>query len=432
MNDHDPVICFEKVSKRFVFTQDTPQSVLETFISFFSRPRAGRERDLWAVQDVSFDVMLGQCLGIVGRNGGGKSTILKLVARILRPSSGRVVVRGRVSALLELGAGFHPDLTGRENIFLNAAVLGLSEAEIKACYDDIVAFSEMGDFINMPVKHYSSGMYMRLGFSVAIHVKPDVLIVDEILAVGDQPFQTKCIDQIMEMKRQGTTIILVSHNLAMIRALCSHLLWIEHGELQSAGPVNEVVAQYMEYTYEQEGRRFRSANGFHAFERWGSGDLEITAVRFLDEDESAQEVFKTGSPMIIEIGYVAHKPVLEPEFGLAIYRQDGVHVNGPNSRLAGVEVGTVHGPGVVRYCIDRLPLLPARYRVTAAVHDSRLFHAYDYHKEAYSFRVVGGGSKETNGLVEIPATWEWWPAASDDVLDENLLEVPLGSVHSEY
>jgi hypothetical protein len=136
--------------------------------------------------------------------------------------------------------------------------------------------------------------------------------------------------------------------------------------------------------------------------------------------------------MIIEIGYVAHKPVLEPEFGLAIYRQDGVHVNGPNSRLAGVEVGTVHGPGVVRYCIDRLPLLPARYRVTAAVHDSRLFHAYDYHKEAYSFRVVGGGSKETNGLVEIPATWEWWPAASDDVLDENLLEVPLGSVHSEY
>src|SRR5690606_36350638 len=151
------------------------------------------------------------------------------------------------------------------------AVLGLSEAEIKACYDDIVAFSELDDFINMPVKHYSSGMYMRLGFSVAIHVEPDILIVDEILAVGDQPFQTKCIDQLMEMKRRGTTIVVVSHNLSLIRSLCSHLLWIEHGQMRSAGPADEVAAQYMEYTYEQEGHRFRSLNGSQAFERWGSG-----------------------------------------------------------------------------------------------------------------------------------------------------------------
>lgn len=422
MNDHEPVIRFENVSKRFVFTQDKPQSVLEMLISAFSRQGMRREQDLWAVQDVSFDVMPGRCLGIIGRNGGGKSTILKLVARILRPSSGRVVVRGRVSALLELGAGFHPDLTGQENIFLNAAVLGLSEAETKACYDDIVAFSELDEFINMPVKHYSSGMYMRLGFSVAIHVKPDILIVDEILAVGDQPFQTKCIDQIMEMKRQGITIILVSHNLTMIRALCSHLLWIEHGKVQSAGPVDEVAGQYMEYTYEQEGRRSTSANGFHAFERWGSGDVEITTLCFLDEDGNECQTFKTGCHMTVEIGYIAHKPVLEPEFGLAIHRQDGIHVTGPNSRLAGVEMGTVQGSGVIRYRIDRLPLLPARYRVTAAVHDSRLSHTYDYHKEAYSFRVVAGITNETHGLIEIPARWEWEPRERDEVLGEPLLK----------
>ncbi|MCP4428533.1 MAG: ABC transporter ATP-binding protein, partial [Chloroflexi bacterium] len=188
MNEN-PVIRLEKVSKRFVFTSETPQSILETAVSFFSRQRrAQRNRDLWAVRDVSFEVMPGQAVGIIGRNGSGKSTLLKLIARILRPNSGRMMINGRTSALLELGAGFHPDLTGRENIFLNAAVLGISKEDVAARYDDIVAFSELGDYINMPVKHYSSGMYMRLGFSVAIHVDPSILIVDEILAVGDQAF----------------------------------------------------------------------------------------------------------------------------------------------------------------------------------------------------------------------------------------------------
>src|SRR5690606_11770553 len=183
------------------FTPDMPQSVLETMIAIFSRRRRRSSQALWAVQDVSFDIMPGQCVGIIGRNGSGKSTLLKLIARIIQPTSGEILVSGRVSALLELGADFHPDLTGRENIYLNASVLGLSRDETEELFDDIVAFSELGEFIDMPVKHYSSGMYMRLGFSVAIHVRPDILIVDEILAVGDQNFQTKCIDRIMEMRR---------------------------------------------------------------------------------------------------------------------------------------------------------------------------------------------------------------------------------------
>lgn len=406
--DAEPIIRFENVSKHFTFTRDNPQSILETIIAFVSRPRSRKSSDLWALRDVSFDVMPGQGFGLIGRNGSGKSTALKLIARILRPNAGRVIVRGRVSALLELGAGFHQDLTGRENIFLNAAVLGLSEAEVKARYNDIVDFSELGDFIDMPVKHYSSGMYMRLGFSVAIHVNPDILVVDEILAVGDQAFQAKCLDAILDMKRRGTTIVMVSHNLGMIRTLCSHIAWLEQGVVQSVGTTDEVAAQYVEYSYQREGRQMQATS----FERFGDQEIEITAVRFLDADGQERQMFQTGEPMTIEMAYVAHKPVPDPEFGLAIFRQDGVHVNGPNTQQAELEMGTVHGPGIVRYEVERLPLLPAHYKVTTAVHDSRVPHCYDYHKEAYSFRVVPGGTRELDGLIELPAHWEWRPEAA--------------------
>lgn len=413
--DAEPIIRFENVSKHFTFTHDKPQSILETVISFVSRPRSRKSSDLWALRDVSFDVMPGQGFGLIGRNGSGKSTALKLIARILRPNIGRVIVRGRVSALLELGAGFHQDLTGRENIFLNAAVLGLSAAEVKARYNAIVDFSELGDFIDMPVKHYSSGMYMRLGFSVAIHVNPDILVVDEILAVGDQAFQAKCLDAILDMKRRGTTIVMVSHNLGMIRTLCSHIAWLEQGVVQSVGTTDEVAAQYVEYSYKREGRQMQAAS----FERFGDQEIEITAVRFLDADGQERQMFQTGEPMTIEMAYVAHKPVPDPEFGLAIFRQDGVHVNGPNTQQAELEMGTVHGPGIVRYEVKRLPLLPAHYKVTTAVHDSRVPHCYDYHKEAYSFRVVPGGTRELDGLIELPATWSWRPAAADGILSSH-------------
>lgn len=406
----DPIIRFQNVSKRFVFTRDKPQSIMETAISFFSRRRSREDGVLWALRDVSFEVLPGQGFGLIGRNGSGKSTALKLVSRILRPNEGRVLVRGRISALLELGAGFHQDLTGRENIFLNAAVLGLSEAEVKARYDDIVAFSELGDFIDMPVKHYSSGMYMRLGFSVAIHVQPDILVVDEILAVGDQAFQAKCLDAIVDLKRRGVTIVIVSHNLSMMRTLCSHLVWLEQGQVRRVGPTEEVAAEYVEYSYEREGKQLAA----DPFERFGDQAIEITAVRFLDAGGQERQLYRTGEPMTIEIAYVAHRAVPDPEFGLAIYRQDGVHVNGPNTRHSGLQMGDVEGPGVVRYKIERLPLLPARYQVTTAVHDSRVPHCYDYHKEAYSFRIIPGGTQELDGLVELPAVWTWQNGAVDE------------------
>lgn len=408
----EPVISFQHVDKRFAFTKEKPQSVMESFINFFSRRGRAKQpaESLWAVRDVSFDVLPGQCFGIVGRNGSGKSTILKLIARILRPNNGRILINGRVSALLELGAGFHPDLTGRENIFLNAALLGFDEASTHAYYDRIVEFSELEEFIDMPVKHYSSGMFMRLGFSVAIHMQPDILIVDEILAVGDQAFQSKCIDAIMGMKERGVTIIIVSHNINLVRTLCTHLLWIDKGIPQAYGLVDEIAAEYVAHAYQKPGQPVSAV-----FSRTGSGEIEITSTRFLDQHDEPQDVFATGEPMTIEIGYLAHKPIDNPEVGLAIFRQDGVQVNGPNSKIAGVDLGTLVGEGVVRYVIEQLPLLPATYVVTTAVHDRLSHQCYDYHKKAYSFRIDAGTADELDGLVQLPARWQQEKLQPDSV-----------------
>lgn len=408
-NEAQPIISFRDVNKRFTFSKEKPQSLLETIISIFSRRSRHPKQDLWAVRDLSFDVYPGQALGIIGRNGSGKSTILKLIARILRPTSGQVLVRGRISALLELGAGFHPDLTGRENISLNASVLGLTEEEVERSFDSIVEFSELGEFIDMPVKHYSSGMYMRLGFSVAIHVDPTVLIIDEILAVGDQAFQMKCIDRIHEMKRQGVTIIIISHNLNIIRRLCSHLIWLEHGEMKASGLSQEVASQYKESSNKSVGQQLALESQEGSFRRWGSQEIELTSVRILNAAGEEKSIFHTGDEMTIEMVYIAHQPIREPEFGLAIVRQDGLNISGPNTQMDGIETGLVEGPGIIRYRIEELPLLPARYQITAAIHDGRLMKAYDYHDHAYPFRVVAGDRPEADGILAMPASWEWQP-----------------------
>lgn len=401
-----PAIRLHQVSKRFAFTPDAPQSVLETVISVFSR-RRHTSQDLWAVRDVTFDIMPGQCVGIIGRNGSGKSTLLKLIARIVQPTSGEISVRGRVSALLELGAGFHPDLTGRENIFLNASVLGLNRQETEELYDEIVAFSELDEFINMPVKHYSSGMYMRLGFSVAIHVRPDILIVDEILAVGDQTFQAKCLDRITEMKRSGTTILFISHELSNVAHLCSDVVWLDHGTVRMAGPTDRVLASYRDHLFKRVGEQLTTENELGGFRRWGTRQIELTGVRVLNDRDEETTIYRTGEAITIEMEYIAHEPIEEPEFGLAIHSHDGVHITGPNTRTGGLELGIVEGAGTIRYTIHRLPLLPGRYQLTAAVHDSVEPVAYDYHEEAYSFRVVEGGTAEQEGFLALDASWDW-------------------------
>lgn len=397
----EPVIEFRGVSKRFNFTADSPQSVLEGIVSTFSRqPRITRKRDdLWALRDVSFQVLPGQCMGLIGRNGSGKSTALKLIARILRPTTGRIVVRGRVSALLELGAGFHHDLTGRENIFLNASVLGLSQQDVEACLDSIVAFSELGDFIDMPVKHYSSGMFMRLGFSIAVHVEPDVLIVDEILAVGDQSFQEKCLKHIYGMKEQGTTILIVSHNARTVRDICTDLVWLEQGQVREAGSVAEVLPQYVAHydlepitvpmTLEREGVAVGAQRPSVQFE----------GVTLSDEAGEATSHFSMGQTLQATIHYWVEDPVLAPRLEVSILHDERVLVyrdERPLQLPAPGEVGTM----TVSFC--SLPLLPAPYRLQTAVYDQNKLVAVREH----NFTVEGDTSATTGGIIKIPTTWQ--------------------------
>jgi ABC-type polysaccharide/polyol phosphate transport system ATPase subunit len=402
----ESAIHFENVSKRFVYDVDEARSIFETVTSTLSRKKKSQVRKLWAVKDASFKVLPGQSFGIIGRNGSGKSTVLKLASGIIQPSSGRVIVRGRISALLELGAGFHADLTGRENIYLNASILGMSRDDVDKCYDEIIDFSELGEFIHMPVKHYSSGMYMRLGFSVAVHVDPDILIIDEILAVGDQSFQNKCIDRIYHLKKKGTTIVFVSHNLNTVRNLCSDLIWMDKGQLMVVAPTNEVISQYQQHLFQDDLGASPSKANVGQFKRWGSGEIEISRVQFMNGQGEEADTFELGQEFAVEISYNAKQNIAEPEFGLAIFRQDGVQITGPNNRLDGFPIREVSGTGTIRYHLEELPLLPGTYNVTVAIHDSRLPKAYDFHEEAYSFRVISTGSFSLQGVVELPATWE--------------------------
>ena len=297
--------------------------------------------------------------------------------------------------------------------------MGLKKQDIDQHFESVVAFSELEEFIDMPVKHYSSGMYMRLGFSIAVHINPDILIIDEILAVGDQAFQEKCIDHIYEMKQQGVTIILVSHSLDMIRKLCTHLVWMDNGRVRANGPSEELIQQYLDFMYEQRGQPVQIREESGDFLRMGTGDIEITGVRLLNKEGEEKTIFQTGDSMTIEMAYLAHKPISDPEFGLAIYRQDDVLICGPNSQFAGLKIDGVQGVGIVRYHIKRLPLLPAQYDITVAAQNSRYSLTYDHHNKAYSFQVTSGGSREVYGLIEITANWEWEQQPSPETLPAN-------------
>jgi lipopolysaccharide transport system ATP-binding protein len=413
------VIKLENVSKRFEMATEKPQSFLETLIARFSlrhrhhyQPQQKQDQSFWAVNNVSLDIHSGESIGILGRNGSGKSTLLKLITRVIRPNNGRIMVTGRVSALLELGAGFQPDMTGRENIYLNASLLGLEKEYIQTHFEAIVAFSELGDFIDVPVKFYSSGMYMRLGFSIAVHIMPQILIVDEILAVGDQSFQEKCINHIYDMKRNGVTIILVSHSLDMMRKLCTKVVWMEKGVMRAEGDAEQVIQLYLDSLQENAHQPLFQTE--KEIQRLGNGDIEITGVRLLDKDGNEVEDFNTGDALTIEMQYMAHRPVVEPEFGLAIYREDGVQVNGPNNQFAGFPIPKVEGAGKVLYQIKSLPLLPGSYLVSVAVHNARYMMTYDHHVKAYGFQVGSAGTREIYGLVQMAAEWAWQEGEDDE------------------
>ncbi|MGE3272494.1 MAG: ABC transporter ATP-binding protein [Chloroflexota bacterium] len=356
---------FENVSK--VYNIGRQRQFTQLFAAWAGKATgkpAGRPKH-FALNDVSFELGEGESLGMLGPNGAGKTTILKLLSRVTWPTSGRVLVAGKVISLIELGAGFHPELTGRENIYLHGAILGLSFKQIGRRMDEIVAFTGIEKFVDTPVKWYSSGMYARLGFGVAAHSDPDVLLVDEVLAVGDTAFQRKAIDAMRRLVKEGKTVVLVSHDLGNVRGLCEKVLWLEKGEVRALGPTDEIVAQYLDDVNQkaaaEQGARDRTET------RGGSGDARYTNVQLLDADGRVTDVFPPGEPIRIRAAYKTFRPLERPIFRFAIRApRHGVTIFAADTHASDVP-DTVDGEGVVEAVFEGAPLQPGLYSAALSI-----------------------------------------------------------------
>jgi len=374
---------------------------------------------------------------LVGHNGSGKSTLLRCIAGIYQPTSGGVRVNGRISTLLELGAGFHPDLTGRENVYMNATILGMSKKEIDRSFDAIVEFAGIGEFIDSPVKIYSSGMYVRLGFSVAVHVDPEILIIDEVIAVGDTEFQRKCFDHLYSLRKQGTTIVVVTHGLGTVEQMCDGAAWLDHGVLQMTGTGSEITAAYTDRVNAHErAERARvaveAAKAGDAVAADGAGDdsdpsvrsvedLQIESVELIGPDGKPGDIGIYRAPFTIRINYVAAEPVANPVFGLAIHTSAMVHVTGTNTKIDDTSFGTLDGRGHVDFSVDSLPLTPGDYEVTVAVSDEFIQHNYDRHEREYHLRVRSGTDSQTpEGVIDMRGQWALASTAAVEVDDPTI------------
>ena len=390
-----PAVEVEGVSKRFRLYHDRNQSLKAAAM----RGRRARYEEFWALRDVSLEVPQGATFGLIGTNGSGKSTLLKCMAQILRPDAGRLQTRGKVSALLELGAGFHPELSGRDNVFLNGAILGMSKAEVARRFDDIVAFAGLERFIDTPVKNYSSGMYVRLGFSVAINVEPDVLLVDEVLAVGDEQFQRRCTEKFAELRNDGRTIVVVSHALGSVQSMCDTVAWLDQGELRNIGEASTVVDDYLaslrgEDAPEEPGTRF------------GSGEVQIHEVELLGPDGRPTTAVRTGDAVTFRYHYRGTSAIPRPVVGIGIYTLDGVLVTGPNLKDVGQIPEQLDGSGTVELHVPRLMLLPGTYDVASGITDDAILHVYDHWRKALRFDVLKGEPYEgAGGLFSMDGAW---------------------------
>jgi lipopolysaccharide transport system ATP-binding protein len=403
-----PVIELDHIAVRYRVPQERIPSLKEYAIRWLKRQM--RYQHFWALDDVSVSIQPGEVFGIIGPNGAGKSTLLKVVARVLRPTRGRVRIRGRVAPLLELGAGFNHELTGRENILLNGTILGFPKKDIESRFDRIVEFSGLGDFIDAPLRTYSSGMIARLGFAVATDVRPGILIVDEILGVGDAAFQKKSFERILEFQAQGTTILLVSHALERVSEMCSRAIWLENGKVVFEGSAKSAVNQYLFFDTEQESKNLVALKRKKEIRRRGNRKIDIYQVQILNSNEEEQFIFETGDTVLVRMSYRTQEPVQEPIFGVAIHRQDGVHITGPNTQFSGQIIPIADGEGIVQFKIPYLPLLDGLYHFSVAATNRNDTAIFDYHDRAYTFRITNQADKqrERYGLLTVRGEWEYF------------------------
>ena len=402
MGSTSPRLSFERVSKRYLWRRERARTFLEIFTGLVKRREPVRE--FWALRDLSLEVRPGEAVGLIGPNGAGKSTALKLASRVIEPTSGNVRVSGKVSGLLELAAGFHPDLTGRENVFLSGALMGLSRREMQALSDSIIAFAGISDFVDTPVKHYSSGMAMRLGFAIAASVNPDLLLIDEVLAVGDHAFTQRCIDRVLSLRDQGTAVLLVSHDLQAVRSLCDRALLLEHGQTVEAGRPEDVVNSYLQRLAMGEPSS-GMADRHGQEERWGSGEIRLEEVWLEDASGARVSGIATGSSFAVAVRYTARQRLERPVFGLAIKDRSGYLLSGPNTLFDGLALGSVSGEGILRYRVGASPLQEGHYFLSLSVYDERLLHAYDHWEYCYSFDVYPGSGARCLGALSLQGEW---------------------------
>jgi ABC-2 type transport system ATP-binding protein len=390
----DVAVVIDHVSKQYRLYHERNQSLKATVL----RGRRARYDEFLALDDVSFEVPHGVAFGLIGENGSGKSTLLKCMARILRPDGGRIETRGKVSALLELGAGFHPELSGRENVYLNGAILGLTKKQIDARFDEIVDFSGIEPFIDSPVKNYSSGMYVRLGFAIAINVDPEILLIDEVLAVGDAEFQRRCSDKITEFREEGRTIVVVSHALPSIRSLCSQVALLDHGHLVRVGSAEDVIEGYLGEVAD------RSALAGASVHR-GSGEVLVERVEVLNGTGTAVSSVRTGAPVVFRVQYCAKRAVDDPVFDLAFHTVSGTHVSSATTRQFALRLQVPAGPGILEYNIDHLPLASGHYDIGITVHDTTMTHHLDLVDRVARFTVEPASARDEGGVVSFRGSW---------------------------
>jgi homopolymeric O-antigen transport system ATP-binding protein len=362
----------------------------------FARAVELRDQEFWAVRDVSFEVRPGEALGIIGPNGAGKSTILKLLTRILAPTRGRCEIRGRAGALIELAAGFHPDLTGRENVFLQGAIMGMRQADIARQFDRIVDFAGVAEFIDTPVKRYSSGMNARLGFAIAAHLDPEVLIIDEVLSVGDAAYQEQCITRMRELARGGVPLVFVSHNLPAVVELCTSALLLARGGALFQGTTEDAVREYRQASWTRQLAATENSTG---------APIRITGVELLDADGQLSTVVRTGDEIRIHITYIATRAIERPQFAVDIIRDDGTYCTGINTRLDRWDTGWVQGTGTIELRISRLMLLRGAYLLSVGIHDTASAVVYDIHHRTYPFSVAS--DRRDLGTVCLDHSWSY-------------------------